>query len=343
MGLVLDRRSFIAAAGVAALCASTRPASKALAAGALPEAVEFSGLKASVPGQGLKTSRDGLAMFTYLAADIPFCVKFTAMAGGSMPSSEADVVPLCKEVVVSITDGGYGSVKFEDEPVKHGDLFAGAFSALDTNAGLKVRGEVVPVDGTFVVVAAEWPKQSDEPAEVEGILNSIEAAAGGSSFAAGGSGSGNGAIAWGERVATEDYDFILDGYSWEYIILPPDTSSSYGYYEVEAGSIYLVVSGALTNTSPTTIDLDRATWAQFLINDKYEFQGNVVTASPAAHDFYDDPKPLECVYVKIYASVPMAMYEQFQKAELTWRFGKDLTKYNYRSEDFGPSYVYELS
>lgn len=130
----------------------------------------------------------------------------------------------------------------------------------------------------------------------------------------------------GEAIATDGYEFVLDGATWSEEIIPPNTSGVYTYLQDDAGKTNFVITGTFKNLSSNTADVKYGTVANIKINDKYEFDcviaGSEIDGTNLLRTNVD---PLETINIYIFVSVSDSMKEEFSSAELTWGLPEDFS------------------
>lgn len=153
-------------------------------------------------------------------------------------------------------------------------------------------------------------------------------------------------VYWNSPIETDDYNFTLTGASWDYDLLPPDTSSVYSYREGTEGKTFLVIRGQFESTYTEMFRLDDYSKVSFTINDKYEFDGYVFTSGLNGNRIetlsYIDP--FETVNVYLVAQVPDKLLAECKTIECIWSFAKDFTSDSYdfrvgKSNTVGAEYI----
>lgn len=84
------------------------------------------------------------------------------------------------------------------------------------------------------------------------------------------------AIAIGETITTNDYEFTLTNVELTYEVLPPNTNSVYTSYAAESGKVYVHVAADVKNTMQRDIRIDELFKSSALYDGKYSYNGFTV-------------------------------------------------------------------
>ena len=115
------------------------------------------------------------------------------------------------------------------------------------------------------------------------------------------------AIALGDMIETESYEFTLSNIEFSYEVLPPDTSGYYNYYSPEAGNVYIHVDADLKNQMKRDIKLNETYTAVAMYGDGYKYQGFPVSEDGSAFTFassYTIAAPLQTAHVHYIIECP---------------------------------------